>query len=400
MQGENLSAPSFDGLRTRGVLSLAPDTDGPAWSMTAVGDTIPYNTLATKIAADGDATFGDVAQLLDAEIRYCNWEGAIGTDIPPTPPNSILIHCPPEIAETTVRNLRFNMFCLANNHTGDLGPDGVINTLTLLSAYGSTHGAGATLADAQAPAVVEPVPGVRVGFLGFGWTHDDDARVDRPGISPFRRKWILETISRTRSQVDVLVVSLHKGYEFAELPQPNFKETCRLCTDAGANIVLGHDPHVPQGIAIVDGSVVCYSLGNFFFDVEYHRTRIWSRTGPVFRFMFRGATLTGLQLDAARLTENNDLITLADADLQEVRAYIADLSIRAADDTQVTDLAKDLGTRLGYAIFRQIYRMGQREDRNAFDYWCETRSKNDAMLKIMRDYVCVNLPPDDTLDSM
>jgi hypothetical protein len=76
---------------------------------------------------------------------------------------------------------------------------------------------------------------------------------------------VLEDIATHSGQVDVLVVSVHADLEFMETPSWPRREVFRQCAAAGAAIVLGHHPHVPQGVELIDGRLIAYSLGNFYF---------------------------------------------------------------------------------------------------------------------------------------
>ncbi len=69
--------------------------------------------------------------------------------------------------------------------------------------------------------------------------------------------------------VDWLVVSLHFGYEYQHFPSPRDVKLCRELIDCGADIILGHHPHYPQGVETYNNGIIAYSLGNFIWDQNF-----------------------------------------------------------------------------------------------------------------------------------
>lgn len=171
-------------------------------------------------------------------------------------------------AASALREAGFTVLSLANNHMLDYGSGEPGLTRELLRREGiRAFGAGEGIETARMPAVVS-VRGVRVGFLGYGVAHSPlvYARKNRPGIMPIRKTSIQEDIRALRKAVDVLVVSYHWGVEYERHPTEAQRDLAHQTIDWGADIVLGHHPHVMQGIEIYKGKPIAYSLGNFVFD--------------------------------------------------------------------------------------------------------------------------------------
>lgn len=80
-------------------------------------------------------------------------------------------------------------------------------------------------------------------------------------------------IAQVRARADVVMVTLHWGDEFIPYPSPWQVRTARLLVDSGADIVIGHHPHIVQGVEQYRGGVIAYSLGNFVFDQWQDRLR-------------------------------------------------------------------------------------------------------------------------------
>ena len=156
---------------------------------------------------------------------------------------------------------------LGNNHVLDFGPEGLTDTITALDAAGIAHcGAGLTRRAARRPAIVE-VGSLRFGFLSFMQrykmyvTEELYATKDRPGsmrLSGPRAKADLAALGR---RVDVRVALAHWGRNYRAVNGRQRRLAAELVA-GGADLVIGHHPHVPQPVSFVDGVPVCFSLGN------------------------------------------------------------------------------------------------------------------------------------------
>ncbi|MDR7483278.1 MAG: CapA family protein [Armatimonadota bacterium] len=202
-----------------------------------------------------------------------------------------------------LRAAGIDVVTLANNHMLDYGPDGLFDTLETLRQTGlPAVGAGRTLAEALAPAVLT-ARGARVAFLGLASTLPvgSAAAPDRPGIAPVHvttlyvvdnagldetpgkapyvetRCWpgdvevAAEAVAQAKRQADVVVVGVHWGVPHGfvaafQNPVAGYQRPlAEALIDAGADVVVGHHPHVLHGIDVINGRPVFYSLGNFLF---------------------------------------------------------------------------------------------------------------------------------------
>ena len=176
---------------------------------------------------------------------------------------------------------RIDCCVLANNHVLDWGQAGLLDTLaSLKDRHIKAVGAGRTLAEASAPAVLD-IPGkARVGILAFGCAtsgvpRDWAAGRTTPGVnflsglSGQNAERVADQIGNVREQFDIGVVSLHWGsnwgYDIAE-DQQDFAHS--LVDDAGASIVYGHSSHHPRGIEVYHGRLILYGCGDFLNDYE------------------------------------------------------------------------------------------------------------------------------------
>lgn len=163
---------------------------------------------------------------------------------------------------------------LANNHMLDWGYDALCDTYQRITTAGvGVVGAGCNKAEADAPFVTTLPDGTTVAFLAFTEFYKGaQATETRPGLALWSKTNIQEQIAalRSRHDIDLILVSVHWGTEYAPLSNSFQKEWGRMMIDAGADVIVGHHPHVRQEIEQYNGKYIIYSLGNFVFD-QSHR---------------------------------------------------------------------------------------------------------------------------------
>jgi poly-gamma-glutamate synthesis protein (capsule biosynthesis protein) len=164
---------------------------------------------------------------------------------------------------------------LANNHAVDFGRTALVDTLDYLDAAGiGVAGGGRDDTEARAPEVAT-VNGLRIAFLSYagqmversGWrTSDGEASAGAAGIAIGRPEAVAADVASAREVADVVVVVMHAGIEGSGEPAPAQRAIAEAAFGAGAELVIGHHPHVLQGTWHDDGRLVAWSLGNFVFD--------------------------------------------------------------------------------------------------------------------------------------
>jgi len=170
-------------------------------------------------------------------------------------------------AAAALQKAGFTHLSLANNHILDFGPGGLQETVATLDRLGIAHaGAGPDLESARRESTIT-VKGVTIAFLAYSLTYPAEfyAGNDRPGTAPGYENYYRADIARAKKSADYVIVSFHWGTECAAFPKDYQKNTAHGAIDAGADVVLGHHPHVLQGIEYYKSGVVFYSLGNFAF---------------------------------------------------------------------------------------------------------------------------------------
>jgi poly-gamma-glutamate capsule biosynthesis protein CapA/YwtB (metallophosphatase superfamily) len=156
---------------------------------------------------------------------------------------------------------------VANNHIFDYGTQGLLDTIHFLDSVGIKHvGAGRDLNEAR-KAVLFDIKGLRIGFLGCFGTDAFAATSNQAGVAPRSEPMLIKDIRSLKQidKVDFVVVNIHWGREKALYPQQWQVNLAHSLVDAGADLVVGHHPHVLQGVERYKNAFVAYSLGNFLF---------------------------------------------------------------------------------------------------------------------------------------
>ena len=153
----------------------------------------------------------------------------------------------------------------ANNHVFDYGLQGIDDTMRNLDSAGIYRvGIGRSLADSRTPVVLER-KGKKIGFLAYFGGGDYAATSGRAGFAPRRTRDILKDVRKLRGSVDYVVVNFHWGAEREPIPELWQRTLAHKVIDAGADLIVGHHPHVLQGLEEYHGKWIAYSLGNFVF---------------------------------------------------------------------------------------------------------------------------------------
>lgn len=237
-------------------------------TLKAVGDIVLGNDWPTggwPAGFEQDAQRQLKRVLGDADVIFGNFEGALTTHgvSPkiPRPGAVFAFRMPPSFAQL-LRNAGFNVLSIANNHTFDFGETGFLDTTTHLSS------AGILVIGELNQVALQKVGGVTLAWIGFSHLRQHNYIGDRDRLA--------ELIRRARPLADLVIVSMQAGAEGSEaLKVEDREETflgenrgntfsfARQAIDLGADLVIGHGPHVLRGMECYKGKLIAYSLGNF-----------------------------------------------------------------------------------------------------------------------------------------
>lgn len=256
------------------------------------------------VLREGDFTMGNLEGLICDPLPELDGRGVWGN----------IIRMPPEVADV-LKSAGFNAFSLANNHTMDLGPEGLLQTLENLDRVGILHsGGGRNIQQSRSPAIMER-DGVRLALLSYSSIFVPGtfpAGPNKPGIAtvavttsyeiPDRLSYspglqprivtvpnkkdvqrMAEDVRKAKSQADVVIVSCHWGFtrhanagaagipiEDSPLMVLDYQEELgRAAIDAGAAAVFGHHPFWILGVEVYKSKPICYCLGRLSTGYTY-----------------------------------------------------------------------------------------------------------------------------------
>jgi poly-gamma-glutamate synthesis protein (capsule biosynthesis protein) len=326
------TVPVTAGAPAAGALPAPPADE---LTIAAVGDVMLGHRAEPWLEAEGPAYFfADVLPVLQqAQVVVANLESPISGRGTAVPDKKFTLRAGRKAVDA-LQAAGIRVVTLANNHILDFGPPALQDTLSVLAENGILHsGAGMDLDDARAPAILR-VAGRTVAFLSYSLTFPVEfyASPGRPGTAPGYKDFVRHDIAKVRPKADLVVVSFHWGAELMTTAKDYQRELGRLAIDWGADLVLGHHPHVLQELELYRGRLIAYSLGNFVFGSESDRTN----DSMILLCRFKGKTLVAAE--AVPLDVNNYRVAYRPRVLTGRRAAEALGVVRAGSER--------LGTRL------------------------------------------------------
>lgn len=204
-----------------------------------------------------------------ADVVVINLEGPLGAGKSKRPDVKSVLFNNTEIIKFFIEHNKC-VINLANNHIMDFGVEGLINTISELDKNSIDFlGAGRNSEEANKELILT-IENRKIAFISF--TSDAPhiraiiASDTRAGCSTYTRlENVLTKIKDLKSSDMTVCVMLHWGYEFFQYPSPDQVRMAHTMAESGADIIIGHHPHVIQGIEKYKNSLIVYSLGNLFF---------------------------------------------------------------------------------------------------------------------------------------
>ncbi len=245
--------------------------------------------------------FVEVQPFLDkADIVVGNLESPISTRGTAVENKKFTLRAGP-VAVEALTAAGVHVVTLANNHSMDFGPLALQDTLEILDENGILYsGAGMDIDDARAPAILK-IKGKTIAFLSYSLTFPLEfyASAKRPGTAPGYQEFVKADVEKIRPLADLVVVSFHWGAELMTAAKEYQVELGHQAIDWGADLVLGHHPHVLQEIELYKGRLIAYSLGNFVFGSESNNTN----SSIILLLTFKGKSL--VRAEVVPLDVNN-----------------------------------------------------------------------------------------------
>ncbi|MCB1166508.1 MAG: CapA family protein [Leptospiraceae bacterium] len=215
----------------------------------------------------------DVMQLLSsADLAGVNLETAVTRTGTPINEKNYIFNSSPLLAGV-LADVGVDVLMLANNHSMDMGGQGILDTIEFARRRGMlTPGAGTNVHEAALPAIIT-VKGMTVAIFSANdiGPQTNFATGNAPGTASI--SVVQSNVRNWCGFIDFCVVNLHWGMEYSPNPIAGQRKTAEALIKAGADAIIGHHPHIPQGIEVIDGKPVFYSVGNFLFgSVNFKQT--------------------------------------------------------------------------------------------------------------------------------
>jgi AmmeMemoRadiSam system protein B len=240
-----------------------PSMTGSRLNLLFFGDIMLDRYIGTKIKNAGNLDF-IFSKLFAAgifsgnDIVSANLEGAVtdnGVHLPPVLSNDFAF-APNIVGE--LKKYNFNYFNIANNHLSDQGKNGIIQTENNLTALGYNFAGCQDRQVGDCTTKIVEINGRKIGFAGASMVY-----------GTLDEKMLVDKIKILASTTDLVVVEMHWGTEYQHQMNKNQIALAHKLIDAGADMVIGHHPHVVEGVEIYNGKPIFYSLGNLVFDQSF-----------------------------------------------------------------------------------------------------------------------------------
>jgi poly-gamma-glutamate capsule biosynthesis protein CapA/YwtB (metallophosphatase superfamily) len=238
---------------------------------------------------DYDPFRGITHMVKSADLAFANLESTLSKQPrdETMKPNEPLIFTGPLKGADLIANAGFDIVSTANNHAWDYGKPALVSTMTELERVGVRYaGSSKTSGDLQyRPAELE-VGGYRIAIFAVTeiWNQGEfQLHAGRKYVAWADLEKLEPQLERARRENDLVFVSYHGGSEYVDVPMTWTKNFVKHVMALGVDAVIGHHPHVPQGVGWADERPIFYSLGNLVFLPNEHR---WTATSFLAKLVF------------------------------------------------------------------------------------------------------------------
>ena len=326
------------GRRLRVNLPGEADSGDPV-RVAVAGDWAAVREFAGVTDLSPESVYGSLhSTIAQADLSIVNLEAPLGGDKPIVKdgPN---FRCEPSCA-SALRQAGFHLATLANNHIYDQGSDGLDATLKVCRQAGlMTVGAGADTESAMEPLFVD-VHGVRLGVLSLS----EVTTIDRHngGAAPIFDVHVLDRCRQAKRHCDQLLVIVQGGKEYAPVPPPYWVQQVLAIAQGGADAIVGHHPHVPQGLTLVEthegrSVPVVFSTGNFIFPPRSATAVMsaWMELGYLVELVFDARGVTRLDLLPYQIHPPQGVQALNEVQTVRFGRFLKTLSDPLCDEAEI-----------------------------------------------------------------
>lgn len=231
--------------------------------ITCLGDVAPVASARDAIMENPQAAREIFAGIsMESDVIFANLEAPVTAAESPRENKKYILKTSSEILDIFPRKM---VFSIANNHILDYGAAGLMETIDNLSGKKLKFtGAGENLAEAGKPVIAE-CDGKNVGFIACADSRYLAATENNPGVFPADPALLIPKITKLKTAVDLVYVSVHMGMEYISVPTPGMQRLAGQCHLAGANVVFFHHAHCVSGYILRENGATLWGLGNFIF---------------------------------------------------------------------------------------------------------------------------------------
>lgn len=323
--------PANSGGTTPGAAASALSTStAVAAASVAAEAVLPREIAADRVGADdevvllfgGDVNFGrGTGQRLlrepeyqplrfmkpvfaSADFRFVNLESQLSDQQGVTQSkHSRLVFTGPPGGAATLKSAGVDLVSVANNHMWDFGKSALLETLVNLDRAGVRYVGASAEPGKQAyqPVSVE-VRGLKIAVFAVTHIWNQGPINEHPGrhyVAWADYAALKPLIAAAKRSHDVVILSYHGGAEYVDAPMTWTRDFVRAVMRAGVDAVIGHHPHVPQGVGWADSRPVFYSLGNLVFPM--HSDHVWTGTSFLARLTWKKPANSGARPELSRV---------------------------------------------------------------------------------------------------
>jgi poly-gamma-glutamate synthesis protein (capsule biosynthesis protein) len=209
------------------------------------------------------------SDLLDNDLLFGNLEGVLSSSNFKRYSLKSFQMRGKENSIVSLRDGGFTVLSLANNHIMQHGKVAVLDTVKLLNLNGISSCGIRTNDGTCGKPYIFCQDGISIAFLAYN-ARPKQYFTDNPLDIPFTIDDALTDVREFKDKVHLMVVSMHWGDEFIHIPSAAQQAIAHQLVDSGVNLILGHHPHVMQGVEQYKEGLIFYSLGNFVFDMPWY----------------------------------------------------------------------------------------------------------------------------------
>ncbi len=234
----------------------------------ATGDGLIHSVIFRNYYKNGVYDFTDAVKYVkdivkDYDIAYYNQETPAGDDSI-TYSGYPMFYTPSAYVDA-MRDAGFNTISLASNHSLDKGEKGILNTVKYFKTTDTLYSGMNDSEEMRNNFIIKEKNNITYTMLSYT-TITNGLQVPSGKsylLNLYDKEQVKKDIEEVRDKVDVLIVAMHWGIEYINMPNEEEKEIAEYLSSLGVDIVIGNHPHILQPITKIGDTIVMYSLGNF-----------------------------------------------------------------------------------------------------------------------------------------